>query len=105
MEDLVVLGVGGISLADANKPQGSVQPKLEGFSISYLVISCLQTLVPLASLCVHVQSRHDVHVDQLQLKKESVKSARMEPSIEALGVRTESTLPWFFRYSLYLWST
>lgn len=73
--------------------------------MSYLVISCLQTFVPLASLCVHVQSRHDVHVHQLQLKKQSVKSAQTESPIEAFRVRTESTLPWFFRYSLYLWST
>lgn len=72
MEDLVVLGVGRIWLADANELPASIQRQCEGWfcwGTSYLIISCLQTFVPLASLRVHVQSRHDVHVDQLQSKK------------------------------------
>lgn len=55
-----------------NKPQTSFKKVfvLVGWfccEASYLIISRLQTFVPLASLCVHVQSCHHVHIHQLQL--------------------------------------
>ena len=93
MEDLVVLGVGRIALAKANEILFPPPAGCSCCETAYLVISCLKTFVPLASLCVHVQSRHDVHVHQLQRKKESVNPAQTESSTEAWGVPTESTLP------------
>lgn len=39
--------------------------------VQYLFRCCIQTFVPLASLCVHVQSRHDIHTHQLTARRQS----------------------------------
>lgn len=43
----------------------SIFYRREGRCVLYLFRCCFETFVPLASLCVHVQSGHDVHTDQL----------------------------------------